>query len=243
MKTLLYISALLFLVSCSRTQKTRKDIKLEVAVNSNFRKYLDYPNIPYKRDDSVYYDSVHNRTISVFDSLTNRKTPVTIFSILSDDFCRTIDLQTDTVVLFDTAQYSNFTMGNPKDFISLTTTGFDTIYIGQKVIGCFGGYTEKTVLLKRGKEVKISYKRNNMPDLDFETIIPDSLFNIHFNSFVIKAKKIFPVKSGGFTILHFSTTTIDTYIRKGNTVYVLPDLYDWKGYYNFKKSIGIKVDG
>jgi hypothetical protein len=243
MKTLLYISTLLFLVSCGSKQKSRKEIKLKVAVNSTLRKYLDYPSIPYKLDDSVYYDSLNNQTISVFDSLTNRKTPITIFSILTDDFCKTIYLQSDTTVLFDTTKFSNFTIGDPKDFLSLTTPNFDTIYIGQKVVGCFGGYTEKTVLLKSDKGVKINYKRNNTPDLDLETVIPDSIFNRIFNSFVIKAKKIFPDKAGGLTFLHMSTTSIDTYIRKGNTIYVLPDLYDWKGYDEFKKSIGIRVDG
>ncbi len=241
MKTLIYLSSLFFIFSCDPRHKEKRNFKLQVAVNSNFRKYLDYPSIPFKRDDSVFYDSVQNQMISVFNSLHKGKTAVRIFSLLTEDYQNTIELQSDSIISFDTTFYSNFTIGDPKYFLNLASSNTNKIFIGQNVSGCFGGYYEKIVIQKDDKFYYVNYRRNNSPELNYKTIIADSLFNRHYNLFISKANKLFPTKFDGWIVENLSTTSIDTYIRVGNIIYELPDIYDWKGYEEFKKSIGINI--
>jgi hypothetical protein len=240
MRTSISILFLLFLVSCNQTKTNRQKSNLRVVVNSNYRQYLWYPSINRQAKDSNYYDSIKNVTITQFDSLKNGKIEVFIFSLLTDNFEQRFDLNKDTIISFDTALYSSFNKtNNLKEFSGLASNLSDTIYIGQKVVGCFGGEIEKLKILKqKDNKFKIEYSNSK----NQSSIVIDSLFYKHFEDFLSKAKAIFPDKENGLTFINLSTTSIDTYIRKGNNVLEFPDIYDWKGYDDLKKQIGITIE-
>ncbi len=109
--------------------------------------------------------------------------------------------------------------------------------------GCFGGYDEKLVFIKKDNKVKVFYRRSNFPGLDFETVLSDSTFSRIYNSFIINANKLFPVEVKGMvSIGPLSTTTFSTYIRKGNVVYSLPPLSDFSEYNRLKERVGIRLE-
>jgi hypothetical protein len=240
MRTSISILIFLFFVSCNHTKTNRQKSNLRVVVNSNYRQYLWYPSINRQANDSTYYDSIKNITITQFDSLKNGKIEVSIFSLLTDDFEQKFDLNKDTIFSFDTTLYSSFKKtNNLKEFSGLVANLSDTIYIGQKIVGCFGGEIEKLKILKqKDNKFKIEYSNSK----NQKSIVIDSLFYKHFEDFLSKAKKIFPDKENGLTFIHLSTTSIDTYIRNGSNVLEFPDVYDWKGYDDFKKQIGIIIE-
>jgi hypothetical protein len=132
----------------------------------------------------------------------------------------------------------------------LTTTDFeefrrsasnlpDVIYIGQKVVSCFGGGAEK---------LKISKQKDGRYEIEYtginrETeIVTDSLFEKHLSDFFMASRSLFSQNKNGRIVGQFSTTRIYRYIRTGNTVIEIPDQYGWEGYDNFKKQIGVDTD-
>ena len=216
MKTSISILTLVLVLSCSQTKTDKQKFNLKVSVNSNYRQYLWYPSISLQVKDSTFYDSTKNSTITQFDSLKNGKVQVSIFSILTDNFEPILDLQKDTIIYFDTALYSSFKKINDfKTFSNLASNISDTIYIGQKVVGCFGGEIEKLKIIKQtGNKFKIEYSNSK----NISAVIIDSLFENHLADFLSKSKSLFPDKENGLTLTHFSTTRIDTYIRIGKNV-------------------------
>jgi hypothetical protein len=230
-------------MACSDFQEKKNvnNLKLEIRVNGNYWKYLDRPNVLLEREDSIAYDSISNQTSCFFDSLRNKKTILSIFSILAADFEKIVDLQKDTVITFDTTEYAKFAVGNAKDLLKSETKMADTFYIGQKVTACFGGSTEKIKFTKMGTEYEVDYRRNNDTGLNAKFLISDLIFNKAFKQFLVGCKKIMSDNFNGENILHFSTTQFNTYIRNGNVIYELPDFYDWQGYNVFKKGIGLDV--
>jgi len=211
---------------------------LKIAVNANYRKYLWYPVLQINAEDSSYYDSIQKLIISKYDSLRNGKITVSIFSLLTTDFERKIDLQKDTTIYFDTTLYSSFkNTKNIKEFRTLTSNNLDTIYIGQKVVGCFGSSIEKIKIYKQVSKYNVVYCDYRSENQNL--VISDSLFSKVYLMFLNESQKLFPDKVGGLTFEHMSTTRIDTYIRQGNNILEFPDVYNWGGYYNFKKGIGI----
>jgi hypothetical protein len=238
MRPLIFISLLLFLFACNQTLGKKQKSNLKIAINANYTKYLNYPAIQTKLSDSIYYDSIHNQTIFNFDSLRKGEINVFIFSLLTKDIEQKIDLEKDTTIYFDTTFFFNLkNTKSIKDFRTLTSNSSDTIYIGQKVVGCFGGAIEKIEIYKSYKGYNIHYSGFNKQNIE----ISDSLFNRFYSHFLNESKKLFPDKIGGLTFIHLSTTHIDTYLRQGNNILEFPDLYGWEGYVNFKKDIGIKA--
>ncbi len=228
------------MLACNQTKNNKQKSTLKISVNSNYRPFLWYPSINRQIRDSTFYDSLKNVTVTQFDSLKNGKTQVYIFSLLTDDFEKQFDLQNDTTINFDTTQYSKLTILNDyKKFTQLIKSSEDTIFIGQKVVGCFGGEIEKSKIYKN-KENKYVIEYSNSKSHNLSII--DSSFDRHFEEFLTKSKALFPEKENWLTFVHLNTTHIDTYIRQGTYVLEYPDLYDWKGYDNFKKQIGVYAE-
>ena len=240
MRILISISSLFFLFACNQADIKKQKSKLQIAIDANYRKYLDYPFTQMKDGDSVYYDSIRNQTISVFDSLRNGKIDLFIFSLLTNDIEQKINLQKDTTIYFDTTLYSNFkTKRNLNGFMNFLDKKIDTLFIGQKVIGCYGGSIEKIIICKSIDGYNITYKESYNNGKIQNLSISDTLFNRHYFHFLKESKKFFPEKNGDLTFFNLSTTHINTYIRQGSDILEFPDLYDWKGYEHFKKDLGI----
>jgi hypothetical protein len=242
MKFLAYILMILIFFSCEPLHKKKHDrYSIKIVINSNYLEYIDLPMVSKVYDDSLYYDSVNNQSIYYFDSLKDKEVPVTIFSILTDGYHEIIHLNKDTTILFDTSQLAGFQTGDPGKMKSLSSTPFDTIYIGQKLVGCFVGYTEKVIIVNQHEKYKITYQENGRRGFDTTMYIPNSLFSPYFSLFISEARKQLPVtsKEGSFPF-RLSTTSKKIYIRKGNDVYALLDDDEWKGYDKFKKSLGIR---
>ncbi|MFT3844958.1 MAG: hypothetical protein QM725_07900 [Lacibacter sp.] len=237
MRTLIYILLLFVLASCNQINNNRHKSNLQIAVNSDYEKYLWYPSINRQAKDSSFYDSLKNFTVTQFDSLKNGKVQISIYSLLTDNYENTIDLNKDTLIVFDTTLYHKLKKtNNINQFKALTRNMKDTIFIGQKVVGCFGGEIEKAKIYKT-KENKYVIEYSNSKNQSSTFI--DNSFERHFEEFLEKSKALFPDKANWLTFAHLSTTHIDTYIRQGNYVLEFPDLYDWKGYDNFKNQLGI----
>jgi hypothetical protein len=246
MKTLIYILILISFCSCNNTNRKNKVIaekyfSLRVATNANLIEYLDYPEISSPIRDQIIYDSVSHKTISIFNGVRSGPISVSIFSLLTNSFKKIVDLQNDTVISFDSTLYSNFTTGNVKDLLSLPGSKADTFFIGQKMIGCFGGHAEKMVIIKVDQGYEISYSRNGSNFLNEKKIAADSLFNKHFRDYIFGFRKFLSNKSDTVNILLFSTTRYHTYIRNGNTIYQLPEIDYNEAYSEFKKNTGIKL--
>jgi hypothetical protein len=246
MKFIIY-SSLLLLFACDTSQvkkhsqsKQQNDrLKLQVAVNANFYKYLDYPATTNDRFGSIEYDSVSNHTTFTFDTLQNSKVKINIFSLLTNDFEKEFRLLTDTTIYFDTTQYAGFKLGDPKTFLSLKEADADTLFIGQKMRGCFAGSTEKIIITRLTNVRQIIYRENYNTAADYSINIPDSAFSKSFRKFIINTQKRFQASSDGWSGLNSSTTRYSTFIRKGAIIYEIPDFNDWEDYDNFKRAIGI----
>lgn len=233
------------MVSCSRKKANIQKLNMQksniqVAVNSNYRQYLWYPSIYPQAKDSTFFDSIKNVTITQFDSLSNGEIEVSVFSMLTDNFEERVELEKDTIITFDAAIYSRFNKVNTaEEFFQLSPNLSDTIYLGQKIVGCFGGEIEK---------IKISKQRDNNFRIEYSNagnqkfIFFDRLFQKHFQDFIAQARAFFPKTENGFTITNLSTTRFDRYIRNGNNILKLPDFSDWKGYDDFKIRIGIIIE-
>lgn len=143
MKSLIFISIALVLFACSESTKKKPGSELKVVVNSDFQKYFDEPGAQGKRADSIYYDSARNITVSRFGFLRNGKIKVRVLYLLTNDIEQEINLQHDTIIILDTSLYASFNSASINDFLKFQGADSDTIFLGQKMISCFGGSIEK----------------------------------------------------------------------------------------------------
>lgn len=116
MKPILSIIIAVLIISCQTTQIKRKSCRLQVAVSTKLLKYLDYPVIYNRSCNKVYFDSVHKQIVSVFDSLTETKTTVSVFSIITEDLQRTVSLKANSTIALKENLFANFIGGNQKNF-------------------------------------------------------------------------------------------------------------------------------
>jgi hypothetical protein len=242
MKTINYILALFFLMSCS-AKNERKQIKysqINIIVDSAVHEFLDWPAVNDAHFCKTIYDPVQKQTISTFDSIRNGKAKISIFSLLTPDLMEVVYLKSDTSFSYPTQAYSNFTKVDPEKISDLSIVNSDSLYIAQKIVGCFGGHTEKIIVTKLDKKYQLLYTRNGDSMATTTKIISDTLFGKYFNKFIKSCKILFPKPvNGNIMLSNLSTTSINTYIRQNNIIYALPDFYTWEGYNTFKNDTGI----
>lgn len=236
MKILICIFSIVLLFACNQKENSKQKHNLKIAIKTNYKQFLWYPTINRQAIDSSYYDSLHDLSISHFDSLKNGKIQVYIFSLLTDDFERKFDLKEDITISFDTTQYSKFTLiTDYKKFRQLVESSNDTLFISRKIVGCFGGRAEKLKIYKTQISYKIEYSNSG----EKSSYYTDNFYKSHLNKFLDSYEKLFTETINTQMLSGMSTTKINTYIRLGNTILELPDFYDWKGYENFKNDIGV----
>jgi hypothetical protein len=237
MKPFIYMLLLTVLMACNKARKKDQNFTVQIVVNSDYRKYLWDPSIDQQFGDSVYYDSLKHVKVTRFNSLKSGKIEVSMFSLLTDDITYNFDLTNDTTIVFDTTQYHNFTvLDDVTQFISLAMPTAEPIFIGEKVVGCFTSNVEKLKIYK-DKEQRFVVEYST-PQKTPATFV-DSLFDKHIEKLFAACKRFEAASKNGLVRLPLSTTTIDTYIRKGNFILPLAFLNDIEAYNDFKKSIGI----
>jgi|GEM_PF-6383134 len=237
----LYI--LLFLLIFSYVQFLSNDEethKVEVYIPNSYLEYLSYPRIVNQNEDIVeYYDSKQLQFVSIFDSVPKGDETITIFSLLTNDYYKTINIEHDTSIFFDTLLYSSFKFGNVKDLFNLNTKVVDTFFIGQKSSGYLGSYAEKMKIFKVDSTYMVCISNNN--DISETEIhsINEEVFNIAFLTFIKECNKLTNKKINIINpeAVIIATLNTNTYIRLDDYIYVLPQNFYWEGYRVFKESI------
>ena len=235
---ILLIVAVAYFFTFSNKKKTREFgnlsyTRIKVGVKPGLLyKYLAYPKIE-KVSDSIFYDSINNRTYFSFNVVRSEKQTVNVFSILSNDLIYDISPQKDTTFQFDDNLYADIKEGDLKGLHNLSLDEKDTIYIGYKMDGCWAAFREKLVLYKVGDNYRIEYS-NSDSSLEKKILSSPSLKD-KFKSFVTGLEGFLRSKKRS-SFVQISTTTQINYIRKANTIYEF-GYYD--GYMDFKKEIGI----
>lgn len=248
-KILFYLLFVVLLVACTDSpvlRKTQSYATLKVAVPVELLKYIDSPRLLLHPSDSSYYDSASSQTIFVFDSIRTGPTTITAFSLLTDDLEQKVNLKWDTLIAFNAARLKQFTNENPQNFPdSILLMNGDSLHIGQELRGCFGGSVQKLVICKDGSNYKVLFRIAPARQLAKSKIIPGYQAEKYIAHFFKEAKKLFPndENSGMWRQVNISTTSIFIYIRKGNSVYALPDVggLEWQGFFALKEQLGLPV--
>jgi hypothetical protein len=254
MRILFFALLLFFNISCmnrhhdkkiSEEKKSTGHSSITVSIKYDLEKYLGYPRVGKEYVSSLSYDSITRIKTFRYNRVNNGSVPVSIFSILTDGVTSNLYLQKDTSISFDSSQYAGFTIIERADKSISSNLGADTIYVGQKINGCFAESAEKIVIYKAGDKYRISYEAI-YSGFDSYTACDLTMarnpFDQAFEKFVRNSKQIIH-RHGKYTeiVVSGSTNITDTYIRVGNIIYELPEVEGSEAYNEFRKAIGIKI--
>jgi hypothetical protein len=249
------------LVGCQteKPYRTKRHIKLEIVTNTNLFHRLNEPIVCNSGNIKSWcdHDTIKNITIWKFDSLLNESTQIRIFSLLTPDFNKTIDLQKDTQIIFDSTEYTSLKQGNIAELSTMPIS--DTLYFSLVISGCFMLDFQKVTVQKSVKEnsVLIHYQETRNPQKDTLIKMSNLLFIQQYSSFILKSSQKPKLdesiklkgKKGKNILLISSPCTASMnhyypFIRNRNTIY---DLYgnnpcSYEFYNDFIKSLGIKTE-
>ena len=163
--------------------------------------------------------------------------------MLTDNFYKEIDPEKDSIVYFDSTLYCNFKIGQIEEVKWLTLDYYDTLYLGEKMSGCFYSSIEKVMIFRNKtantKSYKVVYEKDGNNSRTQTNNITDSTIKKTFKNFIDDCMALNKQTENG--LYSFSTNSKRIYIRKKNIIYELPDIggINWKGYDSFKMKMGI----
>jgi len=226
------------LVTCFYTpppQRESPNLQVRVVIDSTANFYLDTVSVSaeyYHRSlEYPKYDSTLGRYAFVFDGLEKGETKIQIASFLDRALYKEIDLKKDTAIFIKTNELNNFHDAKEMKIPSFDLNDGDTIVIGLESLGCFHFYKENVIVSKSNGKYKVAFNNTRPRGYGLGNMNIKKEFNLEFadtlKMFSAECKKL--IKHRSFCV---STTTAHIYIRKGDSVYKLPDIGcgDWQGY-------------
>lgn len=244
MRKYLYILAIIYLLSsCEDAKFPNASISISnVSIStSEYDHNLFDPPILIESDNYLLYQPIFQDGKYKMDSIPNGTKKFSVFSLLTGDIEKSINLQTDTLISFDAEAYPNFTRA--KDFMMVNIkTLDDTVFVGQNITGCFNHHLEKLVLYTKNNKLHVEYYSTEpyqfgLRELQMQMFEKDTLYKLYFKKFIYECKRLYQNRTKNYTI---STTSVSTYIRQGEFYYELPDIHEWTGFMTLKTDLGIR---
>ena len=198
-------------------------------------------------DDTCYYDSAARQTIYRFHGPQNTQQKIYIFSLVDQNFEMDLIPNADTTININSTTCQHLTKGKLDSLPNLTIHENDTLFITQKVAGCFVDYREKLMIIKQNDYYKLEY-RNTDPDFIVSSrMLPESFkgqfqrFLNNLKDFLIKYELInyHPKNNLRHVFFGLSTNTATLFFRKGKTVYEVPIDDKLSAFKDFKTQMGI----
>lgn len=223
----------LLCISCNNA--TDGVYKLKVVVPFSYHSYIDFVGITNDYPELIEYDTIQKKIVYVFDSISTPEATLTFFSLLTDDYKRTIQLNKDTTIIFASNLYSNFIHDDAENIFNIKLDSKDTLYIGEQSHGC-SSFTQKIKIFKTDTIYYIYISTFGTQIETVEYTLPQETFTTLFKTYLEDCHKLFPAPTVEMIMLQ-STISSSIYMREGNTIYTLPDPVRWDGLDTFKKAV------
>jgi hypothetical protein len=228
-----FASIVLLLISCKPAAEEVYKLKAGVPLSYTF--YVNLAGVTDEYSAFYEYDSIRKINLYVFDSIPAREVTITFVSLLTDDYEKTIQLNQDTTILFESMQYDAFVQGEFEDVFNMVLNAKDTLYIGTQSHGC-SSFSGKIKIFKIDTTYQILISTLGQPVETITYSLPEGTFRELFKVYLYDCRKLLPRPTIQELMLR-STICTGIYMRKGDTIYTLPDPSYWNGLDTFKKAI------
>lgn len=229
----IFLSGLILFSACSADKEETH--KLKVIIPLSCRGYTDLVRLSeydlYPRE--YQYDSIKQEEIYTYDSIPEGEIKLEFFSLLTDNYKRTIELDKDTTVRFDAALYRKFVQAIPQGSLNMRLNDWDTLYVGVKNFGCVAANAEKMKIFKIDTSYRIEITNYPSDDIDATSCnISENIFSKAFEKYLKDCEKLFQRPTLN-QILILSTSTTKMYVRKDDSIYIFPEVNTNYAYDNF----------
>jgi hypothetical protein len=244
MKPILYmLMATLILGSCQNeaTEQAAKDkaikmakdsskfVNVTVSMDSVYSEFVDFPSIIGVGRKRMKTKVEGQNIAFVFDSVPKGKIAISVFSLLTVDFRKFLNVQADTVVAIDSKFYKHCFIKDAQKISHLKFDDEDTIFISQRLKSEAGEYFVKLMISSFENDFMVRQTTHGPRDFGMNDFgINKGVKNV-LKKFVQSCEQLYNQPKQNEAGQSFKMIT---YIRKGDTIYALPGLNTnkWKAF-------------